>query len=116
MDFDLRETLKEHSGNCEIAMLQPGEEHLDHTYSKGVSTATISNMFDTNEKEQQSIQSQLKTISKQIPNFGSNKMKTELWQVKSENQEWRTPIFCLLWKPNLFLPNSLYYSGAPPRI
>ena len=40
MDFDLREALKKHSGNCEIAMLQPGEEHLDHTYSKGVSTAT----------------------------------------------------------------------------
>ena len=40
MDFDLRETLEEDSGNCEIAMLQPGEEHLDHTYSKGVFTAT----------------------------------------------------------------------------
>ena len=40
MDFDLRESLEEHFGNCEIAMLQPGEEHLDHTYSKGVSTAT----------------------------------------------------------------------------
>ena len=40
MDFDLREALKKHSGNCEIAMLQPGEEHFDHTYSKGVSTAT----------------------------------------------------------------------------
>ena len=34
MDLDLKKTLKEHSENCEIAMLQPGEEHLDHTYSK----------------------------------------------------------------------------------
>ena len=39
-DFDPRENWEEHSGNREIAMLQPGEEHLDHTYSKGVFTAT----------------------------------------------------------------------------
>ena len=40
MDFDLIEALEKHSGNCEIAILQPGEEHFDHTYSKGVSSAT----------------------------------------------------------------------------
>ena len=40
MDFDLEKSLEEHSGNCEIAMLQPGEEHFDHTYSKGFPTAT----------------------------------------------------------------------------
>ena len=40
MDFDLEKSLEEHSENCEIAMLEPGEEHLDHTYSKGFLTAT----------------------------------------------------------------------------
>ena len=41
-----------YEGNCEIAMLQPGEEHFDHTYSKVFPTATsveITNMFDTNQ-------------------------------------------------------------------
>jgi hypothetical protein len=41
-----------YEGNCEITMLQPGEEHFDHTYSKVFPTATsveITNMFDTNQ-------------------------------------------------------------------
>ena len=45
-------------------------------------------MFDTNEKERQSIQGQVKTISKQIPNFESNHMKMEVKEeVKTENFE-----------------------------
>ena len=45
-------------------------------------------MFDTNEKERQYIQGQVKTISKQIPNFESNHMKMEVKEeVKTENFE-----------------------------
>ena len=86
MDFDDRETLKEHSEKCEIAMLQPGEEHFDHTYSKGVFPAANlkRNIFGTDGKVRPFIQSPVKTVTKQIPNFESNEIKTE---VKEENFE-----------------------------
>ena len=61
MDFDLRESLEEHSGNCEIAMPKPGEDHLDRTYSKDVSTPTnveVINLFGIDEKIQQSFKAQ----------------------------------------------------------
>ena len=44
MDFELKRTLEAHYENCKIAILQPGEEHLDHTYSKSFSRFEINDM------------------------------------------------------------------------
>ena len=52
MDFDLKETMEDHCENCTIAMPQPGEEHLDHTYSKGFPIATsvkLTNLFSSDQ-------------------------------------------------------------------
>ena len=67
-------------------MLQPGEKHLDHTYSKSFFPASNFkvNLFGTDENIQPFIHSPVETFTKQIPNFESNEIKTE---VKEENFE-----------------------------
>ena len=89
MDFDDRDALKEHSGKCEIAMLQPGEKHLDHNYSKAVFPASNFkvNLFGTNENIEPFIQSPVKTFTKQISNLDLNEIKTEVKEEKFEGFE-----------------------------
>ena len=71
MDFDLRVALKEHSRNCEIALVQPGEEHFDHTYSKGNSNFN-ENLLGPNRKLKQIGQ------ASEHSSLESDEMKTEV--------------------------------------
>ena len=68
MDFDLEEALKEHSENCEIALLEPGEVH-----SKCVLPTTNfkENLFGTDENVKQ-----IGHASEQVPNLESIEVKT----------------------------------------